>query len=145
MADAILLSDRGLIEITGADATEFLHNLVTNDIRSLRRGEARFAALLTPQGKIISDFFVYREQGAAGDRLLLDCPLSLTDELLRRLARYRLRSKVEFIDMTAAHEVVAYLDRAPTDDSVVAAALDPRSPDMGWRAIYPQRGCGRSR
>ncbi len=135
MADAILLSDRGLIEIMGADATEFLHNLVTNDIRSLRRGEARFAALLTPQGKIISDFFVFRETGAAGDRLLLDCPLSLTDELLRRLARYRLRSKVDIANLSADHDVVAYLDRAPPEDSVVAAALDPRSPEMGWRAI----------
>lgn len=135
MADAILLSDRGLIEITGADATAFLHNLVTNDIRSLAGGMARFAALLTPQGKIISDFFVYREAGAAGDRLLLDCPLALTDELLRRFARYRLRSKVELVDMSAAHEIVAYLDGAPPEEGVVAAAPDPRSSDMGWRAI----------
>jgi folate-binding protein YgfZ len=135
MADAILLSDRGLIEITGAEATEFLHNLVTNDIRSLAKGETRFAALLTPQGKIISDFFVFRESGAAGDRLLLDCPLSLTDELLRRFERYRLRSKVAFADLSAAHEVVAYLDSAPPGEGVIAAAPDPRSPELGWRAI----------
>ncbi|MGE3266402.1 YgfZ/GcvT domain-containing protein [Methylocystis sp.] len=142
MADGILLSDRGLIEITGADATEFLHNLVTNDIRSLAKGETRFAALLTPQGKIISDFLVFREQGAAGDRLLLDCPLSLTDELLRRFERYRLRSKVAFADLSAAHEVVAYLDSAPPEEGVVAAAPDPRSPELGWRAIMRKGAAG---
>ena len=98
-------------------------------------GETRFAALLTPQGKIICDFFVYREQGAEGDRLLLDCPFALTAELLRRFERYRLRSKVAFADLSAAHEIVAYPYGAPPEESVVAAAPDPRSPKLGWRAI----------
>ena len=59
------LSDRGVLRVTGEDARDFLHNLVTNDIESLGRGEARFAALLTPQGKIIADFFVIASHDTA--------------------------------------------------------------------------------
>ncbi|MGE5387662.1 MAG: folate-binding protein, partial [Hyphomicrobiales bacterium] len=73
MTTAIVLADRGVIEVSGEDAAKFLHNLVTNDIASLKPGEARFAALLAPQGKILFDFVVF----TPGDgRFLLDCPLS---------------------------------------------------------------------
>jgi tRNA-modifying protein YgfZ len=72
MTTAILLADRGVIEVRGEDAGKFLHNLVTNDIAALKPGEARFAALLTPQGKILFDFVVF---AAGGGRFLLDCPL----------------------------------------------------------------------
>ncbi|MBM3625342.1 MAG: folate-binding protein, partial [Alphaproteobacteria bacterium] len=59
MTTAILLEDRGIIEIAGEEASKFLQNLVTNDVASLKPGEARFAALLTPQGKILFDFLVF--------------------------------------------------------------------------------------
>ena len=90
MATAILLDDRGIIEVAGEDAGKFLHHLVTNDVAALKTGEARFAALLTPQGKILFDFLVF----AAGEgRYLLDCPLELAADLEKRLNIYKLRSK----------------------------------------------------
>lgn len=107
MTTAILLADRGVIEVAGADAGKFLHNLVTNDIASLERGEARFAALLTPQGKILFDFLVF----ATGEgRYLLDCPLSLAADLEKRLNMYKLRSKLTVENRSAELEAGAFPD-----------------------------------
>jgi folate-binding Fe-S cluster repair protein YgfZ len=63
-----LLPRRGLISLTGPDAVDFLDNLVTNDVTGMSAGEARFAGLLTPQGKILYEFFALR----TGDGWLLD-------------------------------------------------------------------------
>lgn len=132
MSDVVLLDDRGVVEIAGAEALSFLHNLVTNDIAALRPGEARFAALLTPQGKIISDFLVYHVDEGPEQRLLLDCPKALLGELAGRLRRYKLRTRVE-VRERADYEAYA-LTTAP-DRPFVAAAPDPRHADLGWRAI----------
>ncbi|MCC3245568.1 folate-binding protein [Methylocystis sp. WRRC1] len=132
MTTAILLADRGVIEVAGADAGKFLHNLVTNDIASLERGEARFAALLTPQGKILFDFLVF----ATGEgRYLLDCPLSLAADLEKRLNMYKLRSKLTVENRSAELEAVAFPDatEAPKVEAL-ALASDPRAA-LGWRAI----------
>ena len=67
---AALLPDRAVLEIAGEDRAHFLQGLVTNDVAGLREGEARFAGLLTPQGKILFDFFIVRR----GESFLLDCP-----------------------------------------------------------------------
>ncbi len=77
MSAVISLQDRGVVEIAGADATKFLHNLVTNDIAKLAPGEARFCALLAPQGKILVDFLVFAEGEGETRRYLLDCPSEL--------------------------------------------------------------------
>lgn len=135
MSEAVLLTDRGVIEISGADATSFLHNLVTNDIMSLAAGEARFAALLTPQGKIISDFLVFREDADDGPRLLLDCPRALVPDLLTRLNRYRLRTKAMVADKSDLYINLAFLDELKPQEDVLALARDPRSLLIGWRAI----------
>ena len=71
-------------------ARSFLQRLITNDVELLDEGQARYAALLTPQGKILSDFFVV----AAGDRLLIDAPLANAADLARKLILYKLRAKV---------------------------------------------------
>jgi folate-binding protein YgfZ len=132
MTKAILLDDRGIIEISGEDAGKFLHNLVTNDVASLKPGEARFAALLTPQGKILFDFLVF---AAGGDRYLIDCPLDLAADLQKRLNIYKLRSKLTVTNRSDAFEAIAFPDshEAPTVDAVAIAA-DPRGP-LGFRAI----------
>jgi tRNA-modifying protein YgfZ len=135
MSEAVLLTDRGAIEISGADTTSFLHNLVTNDVLSLAVGEARFAALLTPQGKIISDFLVFREDTGDGPRLLLDCPRALAPELMSRLNRYRLRAKVMVADKSDLYVNLAFLGEQKPQEDLLALARDPRSPLMGWRAI----------
>jgi tRNA-modifying protein YgfZ len=133
MTTAVLLADRGMVEVCGDDATKFLHNLVTNDVSGLAPGEARFAALLTPQGKILFDFLVF----AMGDgRYLLDCPLSLAGDLEKRLNMYKLRSKLTVTNRSDALEAFAFFD-SPERPRVEAIALapDPRAATLGWRAL----------
>ena len=132
MTTAILLDDRAIIEVAGEDAGKFLHNLVTNDVAALKPGEARFAALLTPQGKILFDFLVF----ATGDgRYLLDCPLDLAADLEKRLNIYKLRSKVTVTNRSGELDAIAFPDatEAPKVEAVAIAA-DPRGP-LGFRAI----------
>jgi len=133
MTTAILIEDRGVIEVSGEDAAKFLHNLVTNDIASLKAGDARFAALLTPQGKILFDFVVF----ALGEgRFLLDCPLSLAADLHKRLGMYKLRAKIAVANLSGALEVVAFPDASSRPEvEAVALAPDPRAQALGWRAI----------
>lgn len=133
MTTAILLADRGVIEVSGEDAAKFLHNLVTNDIASLKPGEARFAALLAPQGKILFDFVVF----APGEgRFLLDCPLSLAADLEKRLNMYKLRAKLSVANLSDALDVAAFPDALTRPDvAALAIAPDPRSAALGWRAL----------
>lgn len=135
MSQAILLSDRGVIELSGADATTFLHNLVTNDIASLAPGEARFAALLSPQGKIIADFLVFAREADDGRHLLIDCPRVVAGDLMRRLGLYRLRSKIQIEDRSNDYDSVAFLNAVPAEEETLARGRDPRAPGLGWRAI----------
>lgn len=137
MSKPILLEDRGLLEAAGPDAAKFLHNLVTNDVASLAPGEARYAALLAPQGKILCDFIIFLIEGAEGPRVLLDCPRDLAGELARRLSLYKLRAKVGIADKSAELQALAFLDAAekPEAGAFLALARDPRSPLLGWRAL----------
>ena len=126
------LPERGVIEIGGEDRTTFLQGLVSNDVTLATPGSAVWAALLTPQGKYLADFFIVAE----GDRLLLECERGQAPMLLQRLSRFRLRSKVT---LRAADEffVHAAWDGAPatasTAQSIVVA--DPRLPEAGWRLL----------
>ena len=138
MSQAILLSDRGVIELSGADATTFLHNLVTNDIASLAPGEARFAALLTPQGKIIADFLVFVREADDGRHLLIDCPRVVAGDLMRRLGLYRLRSKIQIEDRSNEYDNLAFLSAEPVEAETLTRGRDPRAPGLGWRAIAPK-------
>jgi folate-binding protein YgfZ len=134
MSNAILLEDRGVVEVAGADAAKFLHNLVTNDIASLAPGAARYAALLTPQGKIMFDFLVFALEAGGERRFLLDCPLA--PELARRLAMYKLRSQITVTDLSAEFDALAYpeADTAPEAETL-ALARDPRAKGLGFRAL----------
>ena len=73
--------DRAVLALEGAEAEHFLHNLVTADILALTVGEARYTALLTPQGKILFDFFVLK----TAEGYLLDCAAAQLEELMKRL------------------------------------------------------------
>jgi tRNA-modifying protein YgfZ len=132
MTTAIGLADRGVVEVCGEDAARFLHNLVTNDVAGLAPGGARYAALLTPQGKILFDFVVFALEGG---RFLLDCPLSLAPDLARRLTMYKLRSKIEVRDLSGSLEALAFLDAARPEVEAIALAPDPRAEALGWRAL----------
>ncbi|EUB95139.1 folate-binding protein YgfZ [Rhizobium sp. CF080] len=88
---AAILPSRSLIRLTGKDAQDFLQGLITTDIDSLPEGEARPGALLTPQGKILFDFLVWRE----GDGFLIETETAQREALMRRLTMYKLRAAVD--------------------------------------------------
>ena len=90
MRHLALLPDRAVLEVTGEDRVSFLQGLVSNDVADAHPGRAVWAALLTPQGKWLADFFILSD----GARLLLDCGRAQSDDLQRRLTRFRLRAKV---------------------------------------------------
>jgi tRNA-modifying protein YgfZ len=129
---AALLADRGVITVAGEDARRLLNGLLTADIGTLAAGAARYAALLTPQGKIIVDAIV--AQGPAADGLLIECPRALTVRLLDRLNFYRLRAKARIEDLSAQLGVLAAWDGTGTLSAGVAFP-DPRLPALGLRAI----------
>jgi hypothetical protein len=132
-----LLDDRGVVSVTGADAVSFVDNLVTNAVDTLDEGEARFAALLTPQGKIAFEFFAVRS--AAG--FLLDTRRERAADLAKRLGMYRLRAKVEIADLSAASAVAAvwWPDGNVTSfgyaGDLRASFADPRDPRLGVRLL----------
>lgn len=113
--------DRRVFEITGRDREAFLQGLVTNDVRRLTEGIV-YAALLTPQGKYLADFFLVPQ----GETILLDVHESLADALTRRLSMYRLRAEVGIAP--SALRVSRGLGPAPE-----GALADPRHPALGWR------------
>ncbi|MCF2904624.1 folate-binding protein [Octadecabacter sp. CECT 8868] len=117
-----MTNDRSLIRLSGQDSRDFLQGLITNDVAKTSDGLV-YAALLSPQGKYIADFFVL----ADGDALVLDVASSHAANLAQRLAMYRLRAKV---DIAESPKVVSR-GTGPAPDG---AFIDPRDPNMGWRA-----------
>lgn len=117
---------RRLVTLSGPDALPFLQGLVSNDVLRLSVPGIVYAALLTPQGKYLADFFVVN----TGAELLLDLAEAQAEGVLKRLSLYRLRAQVQF---------------APSDSHVTrglgappAGALpDPRHPALGWRLYGP--------
>lgn len=116
------MSTRRILRLTGTDTDSFLQGLVTNDTRKLDDGIV-YAAILTPQGKYLADFFLKRD----GDSVLLDVAEGMADALIKRLNMYKLRADVR-IEETNLH-----LQRG-TGPAPEGALPDPRHPDMGWRA-----------
>ncbi|MDC0739671.1 folate-binding protein [Cognatishimia sp. SS12] len=117
-----MTTERAILEISGPEAESFLQGLITNDIKKLDAG-ILYAALLTPQGKYMADFFVARQ----GDKVLLDVDATLVDMLATRLSMYKLRADVS-IEKSALH-VHRGLGPTPKDGHT-----DPRNPALGWRA-----------
>jgi tRNA-modifying protein YgfZ len=127
-----LLPDRGVLEVAGEDRVAFLQGLVSNDVAEAAPGRAVWAALLTPQGKWLADFFLFSD----GERLLLDCERAQAPGLASRLGRFRLRSRVSLRDASDGFAVHAGWGGAamPAAEGVVAAP-DPRLAEAGWRAL----------
>ena len=123
------LPARAVIEIGGEDRIAFLQGLVSNDVAEAAPGRAVWAALLTPQGKWLADFFIL----ANGERLLLDCERAQQPMLMQRLGRFRLRAKVA---LRAADELGVYAawEAAPALPQAIVAA-DPRLAEAGWRVL----------
>ncbi|WP_108482813.1 YgfZ/GcvT domain-containing protein [Oceaniglobus ichthyenteri] len=116
---------RRILAISGDEAHDFLQGLVSNDVPR-DPGVLRYAALLTPQGKYLCDFFMFVQEGT----LHIDAPAALFDDLARRLMMYRLRRKIglDEIDLPVARGT------GPAPDG---ALTDPRHPALGWRGYGP--------
>jgi len=138
---AALLSDRGIIKVSGEPARGFLNNLVTSDIGQLAPGGARYGALLTPQGKIIADFIMTEAAAEDGGGFFLDCPRALIRTLLERLNLYKLRAKITIEDFSEGLGVMAVWDGSGTTENGLVYP-DPRLPALGLRVIVPVQHAG---
>lgn len=120
------LSDRTVIALSGEDRLPFLQGLITNDANLLTKGVALYAAMLSPQGKFLHDFFLVPK----GEEILLDINKHRAADLIARLNIYKLRSKISIQPIEC--KVTAYWDAPfpPTE-----AIADPRLSALGWR-IY---------
>jgi folate-binding protein YgfZ len=125
------LPERSVLSVTGADRVSFLQGLVSNDVALAAPGRAVWAALLTPQGKWLADFFIF----ADGGRLLLDCEAAQAGDIARRLQRFRLRAQVAIAPEPLA--VHAAWNGPPPDAPIKAP--DPRLPEAGWRLLAPDQ------
>ncbi|MHC2019556.1 CAF17-like 4Fe-4S cluster assembly/insertion protein YgfZ [Methylobacterium sp. CM6247] len=127
-----LLPDRAVIAIAGEDAMSFLQGVVTCNIETLEPGEARLGGLLTPQGKILFDFLIWR----SGDGFRLDCPADQAPALAKRLTLYRLRAKVTIaVDPTLG--LAAAWDGAETT-SETERLRDGRLAALGERLVFAE-------
>ena len=139
-----ILEDRGILYINGADAEEFLQNMISNDINKVNEDNSCFASLLSPQGKFLFAFIVAKHKSG----YFMDCEKSQTESLFKQLSIYKLRSKVEIMNLSNEF-VVAIFNREKflkfegskdvpghtikyREDSIL---LDPRNKNLGARLI----------
>ena len=139
-----ILEDRGILYINGADAKEFLQNLISNDINKVNDDNSCFASLLTPQGKFLFAFIIVKHKAG----YFIDCEKSQTEALFKQLNVYRLRSDVEIINLSNEFVIAAFnyekflkfegaKDQPGNtikyrEDPIL---LDPRNRDLGARLI----------
>jgi len=145
-AGYVLLESRGLVTVGGPDAADFLQGLISNDIRRVSAERAIWAALLTPQGKYLHDFFIVR----IGDVFHLDCEKPRLMDLGQRLSRYKLRAKID-LGIAESYVVAALPGEAalatlglPAEPGAAreirdgVAYVDPRLAAVGARAVLPK-------
>ncbi len=144
-----LLENRGVLAVGGGDARDFLQGLVSNDLGRVSPECAVYAALLTPQGRYLHDFFIVEKDGM----FLLDCEAERSADLLRRLKIYTLRSEVGLADASADYSVAVFtgdgageklgLSDIPGEAVVFGGGVaygDPRLAALGARALLPRGG-----
>ena len=139
-----ILEDRGILFVNGLDAKEFLQNLVTNDINKVDNSNSCFASLLTPQGKFLFDFLIVKHKSG----YFIDCEKKQADNLFKKLNIYKLRSKVEimnlsnefviatfsyekFMSFKESKDILGYTFKYREDPII----LDPRHKKLGGRLI----------
>ncbi|MFY0612769.1 MAG: folate-binding protein YgfZ [Hyphomicrobiaceae bacterium] len=127
------LADRGVIRITGSDAESLLDGLLTNSLARLTDQAALHTGLLSPQGKILFDFFLIK----VAEGYLVDVQSSKADELIKRLTFYRLRADVQFENISEAMAIAAMWPAPEGTPGGVIAYADPRHAKLGARLIMP--------
>ena len=139
-----ILEDRGLLYINGDEAKEFLQNIITNNIENVSEDRSCFSVLLTPQGKYLYDFIIIKHKSG----FLLDCEKKIIDDLYKKLNLYKLRSKVEILNLSNEFVVASlskekFLEIENSKDKEGSTIkfredpifLDPRSKELGARLI----------
>ena len=135
----LALTDRALVRIAGEDARGFLQDIISNDIEKLGPATAIHAALLTPQGKYLHDFFAFEHATA----IHLDCEAERRDDLMKRLKRYRLRAKIDVEENDALNLFALTGDGVREMAGPFAGGIlyaDPRLTELGARAALPEGG-----
>ena len=140
----VILEKRGVILVSGKDAKDFLQNIITNDINKVSYKSSVFAALLTPQGKYLNEFFIIQNNKG----YLLDCSENSTNQLIKDLSKYKLRSIVEIEDLSNEFVVgiINFLKfkelqkELKLNDNTIAYRdtpifLDPRNKELGARIV----------
>ena len=139
-----ILEDRGILYIGGKDSKEFLQNLISNDINKVNEANSCFASLLTPQGKFLFAFIIVKHKSG----YFIDCEKSQIEELFKQLSIYKLRSKVEIMNLSNEFVIAAFnrekflkfegVKDEPgntikyREDPIL---LDPRNKELGARLI----------
>ena len=142
--EVITLEDRGFIQVTGAEAKDFLQNIVTNDVEKVTDTTSVFSSILTPQGKYLFEFFILKLK----DSYLLECEKESTEEIIKILNYYKLRSKVDFINLNKEYSAsVISLEKFKEIDSSNSSKgktinyedgliyIDPRNDKLGAKII----------
>ena len=101
--EVIILKDRGFIQVKGSEAKDFLQNIVTNDLEKVTNETTIFSSILTPQGKYLYDFFVIK----LDNNYLIECEKSSSEEIIKLLNFYKLRTKVDFVEVEKENEILA--------------------------------------
>jgi folate-binding protein YgfZ len=139
-----ILKDRAIIYINGSDAKDFLQNLISNNINKVTDSSSCFASLLTPQGKFLYEFIVLKHKSG----YFIDCEKSQSEEIFKQLSLYKIRSKVEILNLSNEFVVASfgyekYLSIEGSKDILGFTfkyredpiILDPRNKNLGARLI----------
>jgi|TARA_B100001540_G_C15743648_1_gene613476 folate-binding protein YgfZ len=139
-----ILKDRGIVYISGEDAKNFLQNIITNDINKVTYTHSCFSSLLTPQGKYLFDFIVIKHKQG----YFLDCELNQVESLISKLGIYKLKSKVEILNLSNEFQVAVIsiekfltLDNSKNEEGHTIIYrddpffVDPRNKSLGARVI----------
>ena len=142
--EVITLEDRGFIEVKGPEAKDFLQNIVTNDIEKVSEKSTIFSSILTPQGKYLFDFFIITLK----DNYLVECEKKSTSEIIKLLNHYKLRSKVDLVDLSEKYvaAVISLEKFKEIENSEISAGkrinyrddsiyIDPRNINLGAKII----------
>lgn len=131
------LSERALLAAAGPDARRFLNGLVTVDVLKLAPEKPRYAALLSPQGKFLHDFFLLD----TGDAVWIDTARAKAEELAARLKRYKLKAQVEVMPLPQVAVYALWGDAPPSAPAPLRLIADPRYAALGWRLYGEEQAC----
>ena len=142
--EVITLEDRGFLQVKGIEAKDFLQNIVTNDMEKVTDKSSVFSSILTPQGKYLFEFFIIKLK----DSYLIECEKESTEEIIKLLNYYKLRSKVDFINLNKEYSAsVISLEKFKEIDSSNSSKgktinyedgliyIDPRNDKLGAKII----------